>query len=461
MKPKIFSARGGLVFALTLLLSINSFAQELLPPSPYSTAPATEGQLPSPASYADFDLRARAGEKLTIIFFGGALTWGDGASDPERTSFRALLKDYLKEKYPSAKFNFRDAAIGATGSKLGMFRIGRDVLHHKPDLVFLDFTTEDKLYGTDRETLASYELILRDLIDNGIPVVQIVLGTKDYFGQAWTHLGPQRMRDHLEMGTLYHTAVGNSFPVIQNYLRSELHHLDEIWLPGEADPNDVGHRLIYEATRNGLEQAIREKRICNLPPEPVFADEYKNRFHFFPSTFPIPAGWRIAKTLRPNLEAVVMANGWKNEVVISEINERENVKPLKLNFNGTFLGILGEADEHGLGFKVWVDGKILPYQEIPRDEVWPTSTIPYGGGERFFWHEVSDQLKPGRHRVEILPVFSRDPKIPTRTLQLELGDSSSPKTPNVAPATKGALRIESICVAGPDPEVAQRLSIGQ
>lgn len=434
MKPRFFSAEKPFVFALAFLLSLTSFAQELLPPTLYK-ATETEPEFSPLASYEVFDRRARAGETLTVIFFGGALTWGDGASDPERTSFRALLKNHLEEKYPSAKFAFRDAAIGATGSKLGMFRISRDVLEHKPDLVFLDFTTEDKLYGTDRETLASYELILRDLINHGIPVVQILLGTKNYFGPAWTHLGPQRLRDHLEMGNLYRTAVGNSFPRIQNYLRSELHHRDEIWPSGESDPGDLGHHFIFEATRDGLEQAIRDKRICKLPSDAVFAEEYKNRFQFFPSSFRLPAGWRIAKTLRPNLEAVAMANGWKNEVALCDATGREHVKPLHLNFNGTFLGILGEADEHGLGFKVLVDGKALPYTESPRDFVWPTSTVPYGSGERFFWHEISDQLKPGRHAVEILPVFPEG-------------------------VTKGALRIESICVAGPDPEVAQKWSLG-
>ena len=66
----------------------------------------------SSPSFANFDARARFGENLSVIFFGGPLTRGDGASDAERTSFRALLKNYLKEKYPASHFVFQDSTLG-------------------------------------------------------------------------------------------------------------------------------------------------------------------------------------------------------------------------------------------------------------------------------------------------------------------------------------------------------------
>lgn len=418
MKPKIISLKPRNVLAVALLcFSMAAFAQEFAP------AP----------SFANFDHRARAGETISVVFFGGSLTWGAGASDPERTSYRALLQNYFQEQYPQAHFVFHDAAIGGTGSKLGMFRVDRDVLAHKPDLVFIDFTIEDDLDGTDRETLASYERILRDLIYEGIPVVEVLIGTKDYFGADWKHLGPARFRDHLEMANLYHAGIGNSFPAIQNFLRNELRTRAQIWPVEETHPNDLGHHFIFEAARDGLERAIFEKQICRNP-EPVFANEYSNRFQFFPTTTSLPAGWRAAKTLRPTLEAVEMANGWKNEVAFCDVSARDSVKPIELNFNGTFLGVLGEADEHGLGFKILVDGHPQLYKKKPADEVWPTSTIPFGGGERFFWHEITDRLKPGRHTVQVLPVFPE------------------------GEIARGALRIESICVAGPNTDSPQAIS---
>ena len=84
------------------------------------------------ASFADFDRRARAGEELSIVFFGGSLTWSANASDPNRTGFRPLVAEWLRGKYPAAHFRFHDAGLGGTGSMLGIFRLGRDVFAHEP-----------------------------------------------------------------------------------------------------------------------------------------------------------------------------------------------------------------------------------------------------------------------------------------------------------------------------------------
>ena len=65
-----------------------------------------------PRSVADFVRRAEAGERLSVVWFGGSLTWGANASDPNRTSLRALVSKRLEETYPKAHFRFKDAAIG-------------------------------------------------------------------------------------------------------------------------------------------------------------------------------------------------------------------------------------------------------------------------------------------------------------------------------------------------------------
>src|SRR6266436_5194617 len=115
-------------------------------------------------SFAEFDRRAQAGERLNVVFFGASLTWGANASDPLLTSYRAQIAQRMEARYPEAHFKFWDAAIGGTGSQLGVFRVERDVLRRKPDLVFLDFSANDDIYSDNAETLASYEAILRRLI---------------------------------------------------------------------------------------------------------------------------------------------------------------------------------------------------------------------------------------------------------------------------------------------------------
>ncbi len=62
------------------------------------------------------------------------------------------MRDRFEQEYPAAHFRFRDAAIGGTGSQLGVFRLDRDVLAHNPDLVFVDFTANDDINSADPET---------------------------------------------------------------------------------------------------------------------------------------------------------------------------------------------------------------------------------------------------------------------------------------------------------------------
>ncbi len=126
-----------------------------------------------------FDQKARSGDELTVAFFGGSLTWGAQSTNPQQTSYRALIEIKFAATYPKAHFRFWDAAIGGTGTQLGAFRLERDVLSRNPDLVFLEFTINDDPYPEPNpDRLSSYESLVRRLVQAGIPVVQVILPAK-------------------------------------------------------------------------------------------------------------------------------------------------------------------------------------------------------------------------------------------------------------------------------------------
>lgn len=79
--------------------------------------------------------KIRAGKEITVAYFGGSITEMDG--------WRRLSLEWLRTRYPSVKFREVNAAIGGTGSPLGVFRYAHDVLSQKPDLVFVEFATND------------------------------------------------------------------------------------------------------------------------------------------------------------------------------------------------------------------------------------------------------------------------------------------------------------------------------
>lgn len=75
------------------------------------------------------------GAKVTIAYLGGSITAQPG--------WRPKTLAHFQKAYPKATFAEVNAAIGGTGSDLGVFRLKADVLDHKPDLLFVEFAVND------------------------------------------------------------------------------------------------------------------------------------------------------------------------------------------------------------------------------------------------------------------------------------------------------------------------------
>ena len=87
------------------------------------------------AGVGNFMEKVRSGQEVTVAYLGGSITAMNG--------WRNLTTDWLRATYPNAKFKEVHAAIGGTGSELGAYRVGHDALRHNPDLLFVEFATND------------------------------------------------------------------------------------------------------------------------------------------------------------------------------------------------------------------------------------------------------------------------------------------------------------------------------
>ena len=88
------------------------------------------------AGLANFFAKAnQAGAEVKVAYLGGSITAQNG--------WRPKTLAYFQKTYPTAKFSETNAAIGGTGSDLGVFRLKQDVLDSKPDLMFVEFAVND------------------------------------------------------------------------------------------------------------------------------------------------------------------------------------------------------------------------------------------------------------------------------------------------------------------------------
>jgi lysophospholipase L1-like esterase len=412
-----------LVFLLSFILGVTALQAE------NPTVNTTESSL----SFKHFDEMARQGQPLSVVFFGGSLTWGANASDPQTTSYRGRMMEYLRQRYPKSSFSFHDAAIGGTGSDLGLFRLDRDVLAHKPDLVFLDFTANDGLDSDSRETAVAYETLLHEMVGRGIPVEQVIFGFRYNFGKSYNLDSVKRRAQHLQLAQAYHTAVGDIYPFIQSQLESGVAKIEVLWAIDGAHPDDPGYTLFFEAAKNGFEQAIADGRVCALPPKPVFGALYQQRERRELTNLTLPNGWEAVHTYRTSLWFDGLSSRWMSKVAAVPKKDAATVAPLRFEFDGTLLGLLGEANETAPSFQIKIDGKeILPpvHGKEKQAEAWTWDTARFGKGNLFRWLEISDKLNPGHHVAEISPVIAQ-----------------SPSTGAVPNSTPGQLRIGSIGTA--------------
>lgn len=79
--------------------------------------------------------KVRNGGPITVAYLGGSIT--------EMTGWRNLTTDWLRSRYPACTFAEVNAGLGGTGSDLGCYRLQQDALSANPDLLFVEFATND------------------------------------------------------------------------------------------------------------------------------------------------------------------------------------------------------------------------------------------------------------------------------------------------------------------------------
>lgn len=78
---------------------------------------------------------SQPGAEVRIGYLGGSITAQKG--------WRPKTLAHFQQAYPQAQISEINAAIGGTGSDLGVFRVKQDILDHKPDLLFVEFAVND------------------------------------------------------------------------------------------------------------------------------------------------------------------------------------------------------------------------------------------------------------------------------------------------------------------------------
>ena len=387
-------------------------------------------------SFADFDRRAAAGEPLTVVFFGASLTWGANATDQAHTSYRAVIADLLARRYPKAPFRCHDAAIGGTGSQLGVFRVERDVLSRKPDLVFLDFSANDDINSDDPETLGSYEAIVRRLVTEAkVPVVQVAFPFQWNIGRDLLPKMKRRLA-HRAIAEAYGNGWGDAVELIVDEVEAKRATIAGIWDTDGVHPGDLGYALFAKAAWQGFERAVADARVGKAPAAMINPATYTTAKRVrLGSLGTLPEGWQSGKPHLTSLYYDFQMSRWLDDLMVAcnrtsvkgadgkQNREPQVVAPLRLRVQAASVLLFGEASPKSGRFRILIDGKPTLDTHGPNKGKDSFDGNRWSTGAGHLVIEAARGLDPSvPHVVEIVPLF-------------EEGKDQE-------------LRLESICVAG-------------
>ena len=191
-----------------------------------------------------YDRMAR-GEKVKIAYLGGSITWGATATDPQKTSWRALYTKSLEEKFPEAHIKAIDAAIGGKGSDLGVFRMDRDVIAYKPDMTLVEFAVNDG----HKDRNESFEGVLRKLHKSNpeMAIVVVIAGSGD---KKFASINQDK---YIEIANYYNLPYADVVNGVNRLILANKLKEPKLMLTDGCHPNDLGLR----GMANGIGAAVR------------------------------------------------------------------------------------------------------------------------------------------------------------------------------------------------------------
>ncbi len=352
---------------------------------------------------AFFD-KLRAGAPVTVAYLGGSITAGAGASAPEKTSFRALVTDWLRKRYPKSEITELNAAINNTGpsggSLYGALRARRDLIAYKPDLVFIEFAVNDSNENEIPVKKAVEGLLRQLLIVAQPPEVVMLYATSAKRGvhAEW----------HETIAAHYRVPSINLQDRVWAMIDGGRMKLSEFWpgashsnasLKESVTPSDVGHKVYADFIISFL--AEQEKLEAtpiprNLPP-PLVSDEmnygeFKAVVEIKPQRESVKergANWRVEANNERSLPS---------ELLVSDHPGAQ----VEYYFEGAVIGLSYRAGPDGGIFECLIDGRPAP---PPLARVDTYSRSPQLGARI-----IAGGLGPSEHKLTIRVLGEKNSK---------------------------------------------------
>jgi len=183
---------------------------------------------------------------INLVFHGHSVPSGYFKTPDVRTlqAYPHLLLKELKNGYPHAVINTILTCIGGENSKKGADRFKKEVLNHRPDVLFIDYALNDRGIGLDA-SLASWEYMIKAALKKNIKVI-LLTATPDQkvdINDNTTDL--QKICDQIRvLAKKYNIGLVDSYAAFQKRISAGETLSD--YMSQVNHPNEKGHQLVAE-----------------------------------------------------------------------------------------------------------------------------------------------------------------------------------------------------------------------
>lgn len=209
---------------------------------------------------------------LRVAYFGGSITEGG-----REHGWRRMTTKWFEANWPDARITEINAAIGGTGTDLGVFRCDRDVIAHSPDLTFIEFAVNDSWMDPDF-LMRNTEAIVRKLrLSNPLMDVAFAFTTTGFICDQLAEGKPYASRErHAAIASRYGCPVIDMGTPLQQAVEAEGGDWLLFTTGDRVHPNEKGYAVKIAAMTGAL-SALLNVPCPNEPaphslPEPFFAD---------------------------------------------------------------------------------------------------------------------------------------------------------------------------------------------
>jgi len=320
--------------------------------------------------------KLRRGGPVTVAYLGGSVTLGNGASNAEKTSYRALVTGWLRQRFPQAEISEVNAGLATTGSLYGAMRVRRDVLAQKADLVFIEFAASDGNESIEQELAVkkAVEGLLRQFLIVPSPPEVVMI-------YAPNARKTSRAEWHDQVAAHYQVPAINLLETAQPLIEARKFNFAKDGI----NTNDAGHKLYADAITAFLAEQEKQEAspILRTLPSPLVSDEMNyGELKAFAEIRPPKgheASWKAEPSADHALPAMLLSSDKANAQV-------------EFYFEGTVVGITFRSSSDAGMIECLIDGKPVVAQmgKVDAYSASPQLSTKIFGG-----------LSPGEHRLTV------------------------------------------------------------